>query len=214
MVKKIREKESGTIRQLFFGVLLIDKLPYLLSILFVGAGLIVSYLVKEVERWPILEYDVKFIEEIEIEKKKGFLYRIEVENITTTTLFEELVFLVDYNNPNNDRIIVAQPVILPPAHFKNLIDKLISGLQYEIALNKFQPGWKIHLELITTSKTQPVLSCFSPGLMYLKEKSFQTWVYKNKLSIIISLGAIWIILIVLYLFALARTKGKFNLGEK
>jgi len=188
-----------TIKKTFIKILLIDKLPYLLSLLFLGVGVSMSYLIKEVKGWPLLEYNISQAVKAEEDTINGFYYKITISNITSNYIIKEVSFLVDYNNTKGRKIISATPLFKSPSHFPKH-DYRKDDFAYELTVNNFQPNWEIDIILFVTGLNVPKLSFFSDQSINLVKRSLKTYIFKKQINFIIILTLIWILLIVSYLF--------------
>lgn len=185
--------------------MLIDKLPYLLSMLFIGVGYLITYLTEDINNYPLIEYDVNF------QKKNDSLeiyhYKIKIGNITNNKMFKKLTLFVDYNNDKGYKILKARPKFKSPLYFKEYnIPDLNNGLFYEFDLTNFQPNWSFVIYVDVSGNLAPTISFTSDELINFQKRSIKTIAFKNKSYLLIGLVVLWIMVIIIYFISYVKAK--------
>ena len=191
-----------------------DKFPYLLTLLFAGLSFVLSHLISEIEKWHLVEYQMVYKGPLNFEGRRAFMHSVIVKNVTNSYLFDDLKLIVDYQNDSGDSILDKSMAYIPPAHFEEATEVLISNLLYQVELKNFQPGWEVELSVLTTGEQPPVVRSFSEKPMYLRELSIITWAMRNKIPLLLTILICWIMSIVVYLFLLARISEESRITEE
>jgi len=209
----LKKKKSSEELALWQRVLLIEKLPYLLSLLFIGVGLCLSYIFKNLEEWPVIEYSIKHSKSIKINDQDLEVYSIKVQNITNKYVFEKMDLYIDYDNEFNYQIIDASLQIPPPSFFPDVGSSLenISSLYYKLSIQHLQPSSEFSISVIVDGKFKPSLRVYSKDRAKVLEANLLTFLFKNQLQAIAATCFLWILIISLYLIFYAKNlKTKTN----
>jgi len=185
----------------------IDKLPYLLTILFVLVGWGLKHSVDRLLKSPIIEYKME-----KSGLKKGQLIVYEITNISRDTVFRNLQFefLVDTEKSKfmQDK---CKLTIHPPLNIQKRADK--GDGHFKFSLEEFHPSCKVGVDLELSGDVSPTLhfstisdsgSPTSQPVMLLSS-SFDTLLVKHELGIIKVLVLVWVALILVFLFAIKRS---------
>ena len=170
-----------------------------------GVGATISYLIKEVKDWPLIEYSISKPVEVKPMPDPEFLTIITIANINSNKMIEEVKFkvILDYNLGITLR--KAIPKFLPPFHASDALSSSDS-VSYDLPIQNFQPNAVFKINLTTSGPVIPQFSCTSNKCINLAYRSLKTMLFRNQITIIIVLTLIWISFIFGYLFIIANLK--------
>lgn len=178
-----------------------NNIPFLFTILLSVFAWTINQIVSELERQPIIEItDVRYDAN---SKELSYL----LTNVSNNKLFKGLIFEV-YGGITS--CFNKQEVILGPPNMKSIDTDpaTCNGVDsVEFPVSEFHPNSSIRLLANVEFK-----GTYESNALYVKSnqaikvtpQSFQTYLIKNKLSVLIVLFAIWFILIVVYLWCIKR----------
>jgi hypothetical protein len=178
-----------------------NNIPFLFTVLLSVFAWTINQIVSDLEKQPIIE--VTNVQYNANSKELAYL----LTNVSNSKLFTDLTFEL-YGGITS--CLNKQEVILGPPNMKSVDTKPAScnGVDaVEFTVNEFHPNSSIRLLAGVEFKetyANSALYVKSNQAIKITPKSFQTYLIKNKLSVLIALFALWFILIVVYLWCIKR----------
>ncbi|HTJ11386.1 MAG TPA: hypothetical protein VL547_05160 [Dinghuibacter sp.] len=180
----------------FKELLSLEKVPYLLTILFAMAGWGATHIADQLMSSPIVEYDATT-------SRRGDTTEVKyvVTNITEKQRFDNLSFLLVA--PRQDTFYSGAVVLPPPIVMDNVTaPSEVNPLYFRASLSQLEPGASIELILLKKKGDPIALRLASSSIVRLEPSSWDTFVIKNESDIIYGLVIAWIALIIVYFILL------------
>ncbi|NOI02046.1 hypothetical protein F0241_13175 [Vibrio kanaloae] len=178
-----------------------NNISFLFTVLLSVLAWTTNQIVSDLEKQPILE-----VTDIQYDVASNELTYL-LSNISNNKLFKQLTFEVYGGitscSHNHD-------VVLGPPNMKSEETKppRCNGLEaVEFSVEEFHPNSSVKLKAnieFGQSENTSALYVKSSEAVKVVPRSFQTYLVKNKLQILMVLFTIWLILIVLYLLCIRR----------
>ena len=190
-------------------ILKIDKLPYLLTVLFVLIGWGLTHTVDRLLKSPIIEYKIIYKDS----QDKSQLLVYEIANISRDKVFRNLQFELLLTDTRKGKFKGDECTLLicPPM---NITKEPETGDDtFRFFLEEFHPNWKIGVSLKLSGDNNPTLhfSTIADDGKYrnqpvmLLQSSFETFLVKHEFGIIVILLIAWCFLILIYFYALSKS---------
>lgn len=175
-----------------------EKVPYLLTILFIALGWTVSQLSTDMTKSPIIEYKQ--------DRRYATKHTFTITNISSEKLFSDLTFKLRIPGDSQAKCMDSPKIYsTSPTELKSPTNgipepKCVDDEYAEFILHHLQPGATVKLEMKTNKEVVDVdiyIWCKNP--VRLIEASLQTWVAKNQFGVMGGLICLWTVLIIIYL---------------
>jgi len=170
----------------------LDKIPYLLTVLFLLLGWSVSHIADRLLSAPIVEYSYK-------ESIHGDIDNVEytINNISYDKLYKKIIFSILPSAGTNINIDTVEVKPVPPMVLEN--EPQFTNDCINIEIPEFHPGTsiKILFELPKGSKHNLHFSSDNTAIKLVKS-CLMTLVVKHELTILLAMVALWLILIITY----------------
>lgn len=192
-------------------ILKTEKFPYLLTILFALIGWSLTHSVDRLINSPIIEYKLK--KECSGNGRKLVSY--EITNISRDRLFENIEFKLLCKRGCKGKFLQAKLKLPPPMDISEEVEMDDDYVKFSIP--ELHPDWKLLLTVEMSEDFNPTLHFSSKKSandnkpIRLLRSSFETYLIKHELKIIIGLIVFWSLLIILYLVLIG---GKNNSGSR
>jgi hypothetical protein len=177
-----------------------EKVPYLITVLFVSVGWVITYSVDRVNNSPTVIYTTS-----ERDSGQTRFFTVEIRNATRTVRLTNLVVSVRLEGKDSHSIIqhvAIEP--MPPAWNGNQAPSGASGDMADFPIEYLQPGWCF--QLITQFSGADVPKVYltkSPDPVRFVEPTIETWFLRHEMTILIAMLGVYtglIVLIIVYTF--------------
>jgi hypothetical protein len=199
-----------------------EKVPYLLTILFVALGWTISQVSTDLEKSPIIEY--KTCRKV---GTKGTIYTYTITNISSQKLFKKLKFVLRPKKSVGVKCL-GEPEMNPqaPLELKDPEKDPNRRIRHEVPkyignsavyfVPQLQPGTSIQLVMKTDKKAEIDITLWCDKPVRFLASSLQTLIVKKRFGFLMGTIVIWFILIFIYFVLLhkQKIKGKCNRGEE
>lgn len=168
-----------------------EKIPYLLTALFLMIGWSVNHSVTRLLSTPIIEYSIQ-----ESKRDNGErLVEAIISNVSRDRLFTKTTFMLLMA----DGKVIAEPHIEPISLYAGPQPKF-GDTFVSIPLPELHPGWGVRVSYRTTSSKTPIItfSNESGQAIRLTPKGIETILIRNEMKIHVLLIFTWFVLIGLY----------------
>jgi len=176
-------------------VLKTEKIPYLLTALFLMIGWSVNHSVTRLLSTPIIEYRIQESKRENGERSvEATISNVSRDQLFTNTTF--MLLMVDGKVLAEPHVELISMYAGPEPNFR---DRFVS-----ILLPELHPGWGVRLTFRTTSSKPPILtfSNKSDQAILLTPKGLETFLVSNEMKIHVFLIFMWFVLIGFYFIVL------------
>lgn len=191
--------------KMFRDIIKIKKFPYLVTILFLSIGWGLTHIVDRILQSPIIEYKLTVKECSKDWKILSYL----ITNISRDKSFQGLKFSLVLEDSKKGRFLsIIGPKLYPPIWESKSGEKPHLEPEYvEFDVKELQPNSKVGVEIKLSGDYYPDLRFSSENqTIILLKANCETFLVKNEFYIILGLIGFWFVLIVFYLYCIARNE--------
>ncbi len=180
--------------------LLTEKSPYLLTLVFAAIGWTTNQIWLDMTSSPIVE-----ARRYSFDIANG-LVGFRITNLSRTEYFDSIKLRIRIKKDSISKCI-GQPLLVPipptdlgfSPNAERTRPKCETAKYAQFELPRLHPGGEVEVYINVTERTVPDLSMNSVNAVRLIESSFETFLVKNRFSILIWLLGVWCLLIITYL---------------
>ena len=196
-------------------ILTLEKIPYLLTMLFALIGWTLTHIADRLLQSPIIEYRVE-----EQQDNNDRTVSLTLTNISKDKLFKDVQFDWLIQDINKGKFIRDSSYLteFPPMTLQTTEETEEDHVRFTI--KEFHPSWKLQLTSKVLGSALPTLHFSTMSNIqeknptvepiFLIDASFETFLVKNELEILFYLLLLWFLLIMAYIilfFSKAKSFG-------